>query len=74
MKLRVMTKEQGERVGISHFPNFHRTGSVRGMKRLYYGADAMLVRCRNFLIFKCLLTIKKHSRLPPAVFFKRKIQ
>lgn len=49
MKLRIMTKEQGERVGISRFPNFHRTGSIRGMKRLYYGADAMLVRCGDFI-------------------------
>lgn len=49
MKLRTMTKEQGERVDISRFPNFHRTGSVRGMKRLYYGADAMLVRCGDFI-------------------------
>lgn len=49
MKVRTMTKEQGERVGISRFPNFHRTGSVRGMKRLYYGADAMLVRCGDFI-------------------------
>ncbi len=49
MKVRIMTKEQGERVGISRFPNFHRTGSVRGIKRLYYGADAMLVRCGDFI-------------------------
>lgn len=49
MKVKRMTKIQGERVGISRFPNFHRTGSVRGMKRLYYGVDAMLVRCGNFV-------------------------
>lgn len=28
MKVRIMTKEQGERVGISRFPNFHKTGNV----------------------------------------------
>lgn len=49
MKVRRMTKEQGEQVCISRFPNLHRTGSVRGMKRLYYGNDAMLVRCGNFV-------------------------
>ena len=34
MRVRRMTIEQGKRVGIDRFPNFHRTGSVRGMKRL----------------------------------------
>ena len=44
-----MTIEQGKRVGINRFPNFHRTGSIRGMKKLYYGADCLLVRCGNFI-------------------------
>lgn len=34
-----MTIEQGRSVGIDRFPNFHKSGSVRGMKRLYYGKD-----------------------------------
>ena len=38
-----MTVEQGRRVGISRFPNFHKSGSVRGMRRLYYGSDCLLV-------------------------------
>lgn len=44
-----MTIEQGKRVGINRFPNFHMTGSIRGMKKLYYGADCLLVRCGNFI-------------------------
>ena len=44
-----MTIEQGKRVGINRFPNFHRTGSIGGMKKLYYGADCLLVRCGNFI-------------------------
>ena len=44
-----MTIKEGERHGISRFPNFHRAGSVRGMKRLYYGNDCLLVRCGNFI-------------------------
>ena len=44
-----MTIEQGKRVGIDRFPNFHRTGSIRGMKKLYYGVDCLLVRCGNFI-------------------------
>jgi len=34
-----MTIEEGKRVGINRFPNFHRTGSVRGMKKLYYASN-----------------------------------
>lgn len=44
-----MTIEQGRRVGIDRFPNFHRTGSVRDMKRLYYGKDGLLVRCGSYI-------------------------
>ena len=29
---------------MSSFPNFSATGSVKGMKKLYYGKDALLVR------------------------------
>lgn len=44
-----MTQEQGMRCGISRFPNFHRTGSIRGMKKLCYGDDALLVRCGQYI-------------------------
>lgn len=49
MRVRRITIQQGRRVDISRFPNFHKTGSVRGMKRLYYGTEALLVRCGNFI-------------------------
>lgn len=35
-----MTKEEGERADLHRFHNFHKTGSIIGMKRLYYGTDA----------------------------------
>ena len=44
-----MAIEQGKRIGIDRFPNFHKTGSVRGMKRLYYGKNCLLVRCGNYV-------------------------
>lgn len=44
-----MTKTEGERLGISRFPNFHRSGSINGMKRLYYGKDALLVVCGSYI-------------------------
>lgn len=44
-----MTIEEGKQHNISRFPNFHKTGSIAGMKKLYYGRDALLVRCGNFI-------------------------
>ena len=49
MRVKRMTIEEGRRVGISRFPNFHKTGSVRGMKKLYYGPDCLLVRCGDYI-------------------------
>jgi hypothetical protein len=31
------------------FQNFHKTGSVLGMRKQYYGRDALLVRCGSFI-------------------------
>lgn len=44
-----MTEYEGERAGLSRFPNFHKTGNVAGMKQRYYGLDALLVRCGNYI-------------------------
>lgn len=44
-----MTKEQGKRFGLSEFPNFHKSGSIKGMKKLYYGKNALLVRCGDYI-------------------------
>lgn len=48
MRVRRMTIEQGKNVGISRFPSFHKTGSVRGMKKLYYGDRCLIVRCGSY--------------------------
>lgn len=42
-------KEEGKRVNISRFPNFHKSGSIRGMKKQYYGVAALLVRCGSYI-------------------------
>lgn len=44
-RVKTLSKQQGEEVNIHDFPNFSATGSVIGMKNLYYGLDAKLVRC-----------------------------
>ena len=48
-RVKTLTKEQGEKVNIHDFPNFSVTGSVTGMKNLYYGLDAKLVRCGSWI-------------------------
>lgn len=49
MRVKRLTKEQGERLDISRFPNFHKTGSVKGMKNFYYDKKALLVRCGDYI-------------------------
>ena len=49
MKTKTLYTRDAKRVGISRFPNFHRTGSITGMKRLYYGKNALLVRCGSWI-------------------------
>lgn len=49
MKTKTMTKEEGIKHNLSRFPNFHKSGSITGMKRLYYGQNALLVRCGNYI-------------------------
>lgn len=47
MRTKTLYRRDGERIGISRFPNFHKSGSIAGMKRLYYGKNALLVRLRQ---------------------------
>lgn len=49
MKVRRITKEEGKRVNISRFLNFHKSGSIRGMIKQYYGVAALLVRCGSYI-------------------------
>jgi len=43
---RISTEHQSK---LEEFPNFHRSGSIRGMKKLYYGKNALLVICGNYV-------------------------
>ena len=49
MRTKTLSRREGEKFGISRFPNFHKSGSIIGMKRLYYGKDALLVRCGSWI-------------------------
>ena len=49
MKTKTLYVKDAERIGISRFPNFHKPGSIAGMKKLYYGKNALLVRCGSWI-------------------------
>lgn len=49
MRTKTLYKRDAARIDISRFPNLHRTGSIAGMKKLYYGKDALLVRCGSWI-------------------------
>lgn len=49
MRVKYLPVVEGQRLGIDKFPNFSATGSVRGMKRDFYGKDALLVRCGSYI-------------------------
>jgi len=34
---------------LSIFPNFSKTGSIKGMKKLYYGEDALLIKSGRYI-------------------------
>lgn len=48
-RVRYLYLKDGVRVQIDTFPNFHKTGSIRGMKDKYYGKDSLLVQCGNYI-------------------------
>lgn len=48
-KVKYLKKSEGKRVGIHAFPNFHKSGSIAGMKEKYYGKDALLVQCGDYI-------------------------
>lgn len=34
---------------LDNLPNFSNSGSIKGMKKLYYGNNALLVRCGSYI-------------------------
>ncbi len=48
-RVKRISKEEGERVDIHRFPNFSASGNVTGMRNLYYGKEALLVRCGSYI-------------------------
>jgi len=49
MKVKYLKVLHGERANIARFPNFHKTGSIKGMKQKFYGKNALLVQCGDYI-------------------------
>lgn len=48
-RVKYMNKEQKKQFNLSQYPNFSVTGSISGMKKLYYGKNAFLVRSGSWI-------------------------
>ena len=49
MRVKTVYIKDKQRLNLSSFPNFSVTGSIAGMKKKYYGEDALLVRCGSWI-------------------------
>ncbi len=49
MKVKTIYIGDKEKHNLSDYPNFSKTGSISGMKKKYYGKDALLVKCGSFI-------------------------
>lgn len=49
MKTKTIYKADYERLQLTNYPNFAKNGSIAGMKKKYYGKDALLVICGSYV-------------------------
>ena len=49
MRTRAIPVKDHDKYNLSNYPNFSKTGSIIGMKDLYYGKDALLVKCGSYI-------------------------
>ena len=57
-RVRYMNKVEKKQYNLEQYPNFSATGNVYGMKKLYYGMDALLVRSGAWIY-----------KVPPKVYY-----
>lgn len=48
-RVKYMNKVEKKIYKLSQYSNFSATGSIAGMKKLYYGTDALLVRSGSWI-------------------------
>jgi hypothetical protein len=46
---RVKTLSARDCKKLEKYPNFSKTGSIKGMKKRFYGKDATLVKCGGYI-------------------------
>ena len=49
MRTKTIYISDKEKFKLSDYPNFSKTGSIAGMKKLYYGKNALLVKCGSWI-------------------------
>lgn len=49
MRVKTIYMADKQKCNLSSFPNFHISGSIKGMKEKYYGKDALLVKCGSYI-------------------------
>lgn len=49
MRVKYMNKELKIKYNLGQYPNFSASGSIKGMKQKYYGADTLLVRSGAYI-------------------------
>lgn len=65
MKTKTLPANDARASHLVGCPSFSRTGSIAGMKRLYYGLDSRLIRCGAW-IYHCVTPRARliYDRLP----------
>lgn len=48
-RTKTLSVNDGKKVNISQFANISKTGSVYGMKNIYWGIDALCVICGSYI-------------------------
>lgn len=48
-RVKYLSVTRWQKVHIEQYSNFHKSGSIKGMKEKYYGKNAMLVRCGDYI-------------------------
>jgi len=49
MRTKTIYKKDYSKHDLSRFPNFSKTGSIKGMKDKYYGKNSLLVICGSYI-------------------------
>lgn len=49
MRVKTVYVKDESRLKLSHFPSFSVTGSISGMKKHFYGENALLIRCGSWI-------------------------